>query len=88
MQFESGKPVGALLTGRKRGAQYNTSTKPPKLQPILDYILDHVENDERPYLKVQVLGSEMLGLLDSDGELGEMSFLSPSAEISGLCSRW
>lgn len=31
----------------------------------MDFILDHVDNDERPYLKVQVLGLTLLGLLDS-----------------------
>lgn len=39
------------------------STK--NLQPVLDYILDHAQNDERPYLKVSVMGKMMLGLLDS-----------------------
>ncbi|KAG5899647.1 hypothetical protein JTB14_036020 [Gonioctena quinquepunctata] len=28
-------------------------------------VLDHVEDDERPYLRVEVLGKEVLGLLDS-----------------------
>lgn len=35
------------------------------MQPILDYILDHAVDDERPYLKVKVFGLEILGLLDS-----------------------
>lgn len=34
-------------------------------QIILDFILSHASNDERPYLMVSVLGIEMLGLLDS-----------------------
>ncbi|KAJ8937520.1 hypothetical protein NQ314_011811, partial [Rhamnusium bicolor] len=29
------------------------------------FILDHAQNDERPYLKVSVLGKPLLGLLDS-----------------------
>lgn len=62
MQF--GKLDRALLGGRKECARL-TSTNTSKLQPVLDYILEHVENDERPYLKVQVLGSDFLGLLDS-----------------------
>lgn len=33
--------------------------------PILNYILDHAAGDERPYLKVNVLGHTILGLLDS-----------------------
>lgn len=32
---------------------------------ILDYILSHVDKDERPYLEVSVLGTKILGLLDS-----------------------
>lgn len=35
------------------------------LQPIFDYILDHVEEDERPFLKVHVLGTRLMGLLNS-----------------------
>lgn len=34
-------------------------------KPILDFILDHAQNDERPYLKVDILGHTILGLLDS-----------------------
>lgn len=32
---------------------------------VLNYILSHSENDERPYLKISILGIEVLGLLDS-----------------------
>lgn len=35
------------------------------IRPILDYVLEHAQNDERPYLRVDVLGREILGLLDS-----------------------
>ncbi|KAG5870186.1 hypothetical protein JTB14_032478 [Gonioctena quinquepunctata] len=34
-------------------------------QPVLDFILDNAENDERPYLEVEILGRSILGLLDS-----------------------
>lgn len=34
-------------------------------KPILDFILDHAQGDERPYLEVDVLGYKFLGLLDS-----------------------
>ncbi|KAJ8939507.1 hypothetical protein NQ314_011113 [Rhamnusium bicolor] len=34
-------------------------------QIILDYILSHAENDQRPYLEVTILGKKLLGLLDS-----------------------
>lgn len=37
----------------------------PKQLAILDFILAHAENDERPYLEVSVLGTTILGLLDS-----------------------
>ncbi|KAJ8930955.1 hypothetical protein NQ314_016190 [Rhamnusium bicolor] len=39
------------------------STK--NFQPVLDFILDHAQDDERPYLKVSVMGKPLLGLLDS-----------------------
>lgn len=32
---------------------------------MLDYVLDHAIGDERPYLKIEVLGKPLLGLLDS-----------------------
>lgn len=37
----------------------------PKTSVKLDYVLSHVEGDERAYLTVQVLGCEIKGLLDS-----------------------
>lgn len=48
-------------------SSYSTVTKglPPKHQILLDYVLAHVENDERPYLEVTILGTKFLGLLDS-----------------------
>lgn len=49
------------LTGRKS----SVNTDSTKIKPILDYILDHSEGDERPYLKVKIFGTEVLGLLDS-----------------------
>jgi hypothetical protein len=32
---------------------------------ILDYVLSHLHGDERPYLKVKIMGTPILGLLDS-----------------------
>lgn len=32
---------------------------------ILDFIIAHAENDQRPYLEVDILGYKLLGLLDS-----------------------
>lgn len=36
-----------------------------KIQVLLDHVLDHADNDERPYLKVEITGRTILGLLDS-----------------------
>uniref|UniRef100_A0A6P7H6D6 Multidrug resistance-associated protein 4-like n=1 Tax=Diabrotica virgifera virgifera TaxID=50390 RepID=A0A6P7H6D6_DIAVI len=58
---ETGKRITAPLTGRNKEADVPSTN----VQPILDFILDHAQNDERPYLRVSVLGTEMLGLLDS-----------------------
>lgn len=35
------------------------------LRVVLNYILHHAKNDERPYLKVSIFGNTVLGLLDS-----------------------
>lgn len=40
-------------------------TSTGRIRPVLDYILDQCEGDERPYLKISVLGRTLLGLLDS-----------------------
>lgn len=32
---------------------------------LLDYVLEHAVNDERPYVTVEILGKPLLGLLDS-----------------------
>lgn len=34
-------------------------------QPLLDFILAHVQGDERPYLEVSIFNKSILGLLDS-----------------------
>lgn len=36
------------------------------MNPVLNYILDSVVGDERPYLRLSIYGIEVLGLLDSD----------------------
>lgn len=60
--FETGKRNTTFLNGRNRDVEGKRTTN---LQPILDFIIDHAQNDERPYLKVSVLGKPLLGLLDS-----------------------
>lgn len=32
---------------------------------LLNFVLAHAQNDERPYLEVSILGKPILGLLDS-----------------------
>nr|CAI5855798.1 unnamed protein product [Callosobruchus analis] len=41
------------------------SSKPYEHKVLLDYILAHAKDDERPYLSVDILGLSFLGLLDS-----------------------
>ncbi|KAJ8959565.1 hypothetical protein NQ314_006214 [Rhamnusium bicolor] len=69
------KAIGCAMPGGKRAKTYlnggdkyvDPSTSTNKFQPILDFILDHAQNDQRPYLKVSVFGRTLLvlGLLDS-----------------------
>lgn len=42
-----------------------TSATPFEGQALLDYVVQHVSGDERPYLEITVLGCPVLGLLDS-----------------------
>lgn len=60
-KLQSGKRPKALLSQVPDLA----SAQEHKLSPILDYILEHALNDERPYLRVNIMGKEILGLLDS-----------------------
>lgn len=57
--FTTGKRESTLLTGRRRCVG-------EKLSTILDYILDHAGQDKRPYFQVDILGTTLLGLLDSE----------------------
>ncbi|KAJ8964168.1 hypothetical protein NQ317_016442 [Molorchus minor] len=56
------KRKSTLLDGRSKCVESRYSTN---IQPVLDFIIDHAENDERPYLRVSVMGKSLLGLLDS-----------------------
>ncbi|KAJ8953395.1 hypothetical protein NQ318_023512, partial [Aromia moschata] len=58
-----GKRPTTFLDGRDKSVDYHASTT--RIRPVLDFILDQCEGDERPYLKVNVLGKSLLGLLDS-----------------------
>lgn len=60
MQF--GKRLSPLLVGRTKSGKADPAIS---YNPILDFILSHAEQDERPYLEVDVLGHTLLGLLDS-----------------------
>lgn len=35
------------------------------MHSILDYIMSHADGDRRPYVEISILGTKMLGLLDS-----------------------
>lgn len=60
--FSPGKRTSALLIDRDGGAKKHSVDK---FQVILDCVLEHVTNDERPYLRVNILGKTILGLMDS-----------------------
>lgn len=49
----------------KKASTFSTSNFSCQQKIILDYIISHAENDQRPYLRVSIFGREMLGLLDS-----------------------
>ncbi|KAJ8968241.1 hypothetical protein NQ314_002388 [Rhamnusium bicolor] len=59
----SGKRTATLLGGRTSSVATGASTT--RIVPVLDFILDHAKDDERPYLEVDILGTKLLGLLDS-----------------------
>ncbi|KAG5884122.1 hypothetical protein JTB14_009177 [Gonioctena quinquepunctata] len=61
--LEAGKRQPTLLNDRVRGVDRECSVD--KLQVLLDFVLDHTVGDEHPYLRVEVLGKSLLGLLDS-----------------------
>ncbi|KAJ8936197.1 hypothetical protein NQ318_008494 [Aromia moschata] len=54
-----GKCRWTHLGDRDRRVEDCTSIN--KLQAVLDYVLEHAVNDERPYLKVDILGKYVLG---------------------------
>lgn len=58
-----GKRNASLVIGRGGGDGVDGSTG--RLQCILDYILEHAQGEERPFLRLNILGIEILGLLDS-----------------------
>lgn len=49
----------------RRQAVIHEDEKLTKIKPILEYIMSHVKNDERPYVEISILGNKFLGLLDS-----------------------
>lgn len=64
-----GKLKGNPPVSRTAGFQENVSavTEPSSFsgRVILDYILAHAKDDERPYLTVSIFGKKILALLDS-----------------------
>jgi hypothetical protein len=49
------------VVGRDASSKYPS----PATEIILDYVLSHLKGDERPYLRLYILGISLLGLLDS-----------------------
>ncbi|KAJ8964964.1 hypothetical protein NQ317_017107 [Molorchus minor] len=60
---ERGKRTTTFLESRGKDVGFKTSTT--HFRPVLDFILDQCDGDERPYLRVNVLGRTLMGLLDS-----------------------
>lgn len=50
---------------RGGGGLLHQNSSVGNLQVLLDFVLDHAVDDERPYLRVDILGKGILGLLDS-----------------------
>lgn len=57
------KRASAVTESRVETADSQTSAT--RLQTVLDFITDNAQGDERPYLKVEILGHHFFGLLDS-----------------------
>lgn len=51
--------------GKPSKQDLNDRLGPGRIDPVIDYILANAKDDERPYLRVQILGRPLLGLLDS-----------------------
>lgn len=61
-----GKCWREAVSGRNLLPVTSTSTKlSSKNAILLDYIISHAQGDQRPYLRVEILGFPILGLLDS-----------------------
>lgn len=56
---------GEINNGRKKFSPKLSTVPKFKNKILLDYIISHAENDQRPYLQVTILGYPILGLLDS-----------------------
>jgi transposase len=56
-----GKRETEEVVGRDASSKYPS----PATEIILDYVLSHLKGDERPYLRLDILGISLLGLLDS-----------------------
>jgi hypothetical protein len=56
-----GKRETEEVVGRDASSKYLS----PATEIILDYVLSHLKGDKRPYLRLDILGISLLGLLDS-----------------------
>lgn len=65
MQQKFGKRSGSALGSREATIDPPLISTNSPHKVIVDYIISHAEKDQRPYLNVDVLGVQLLGLLDS-----------------------
>lgn len=59
----SGRGVNQIIRNSTEGKALGAEDT--SIRVVLDFVLANVKNDERPYLNVDVLGREVLGLLDT-----------------------
>lgn len=57
------KRASAVTESRVETAENKTSAT--RRVAVLDFIIDNAQEDERPYLKLKILGHHFFGLLDS-----------------------
>lgn len=60
-----GKLRSGALGGRLDVPASDKTSKIEEFSPVLNYILESVGQDERPYLRVSIYDIRLLGLLDS-----------------------
>lgn len=56
---------GRAVSSRSSPGATNTTRQLERNQAIVNFILSHLDGDQRPYLQVSILGVKLSGLLDS-----------------------